>query len=75
MNKFSLINVSERKNGMVSGNWIQDITATKDEAFKRARDTEKANGNRIEVAVVEILGSKAPNYDYLTNIKEVVSNQ
>ncbi|WP_145142181.1 hypothetical protein [Paenibacillus sp. Y412MC10] len=75
MNKFSLINVSERKNGVVSGNWIQDITGTKDEAFKRARDTEKANGNRIEVAVVEGLSCNAPIYDYLINIKEVVSNQ
>lgn len=75
MNKFSLINVSERKGGLVSGNWIQDVTASKEEAFKRARDTEKANGNRIEVAVVERIGGSTPNYDYMTNIREVVSNK
>lgn len=75
MSKFSLINVSKRFNGLVSGVWLQDATGTKDEAFKRARDTEKANGNRIEVAVIEKMGGSTPNYSYLTNVKEVVSNK
>ncbi|MEC4565367.1 hypothetical protein L8C07_05370 [Paenibacillus sp. CMAA1739] len=74
MNKFSLVNVAERKNGRVSGVWLQDVTGTKNEAFKCARDTEKANGNRIEVAVVKRIEGSTPNYDYLTSIKEVVSN-
>jgi hypothetical protein len=72
MNKFSLINVSERKNGCVSGNWIQDVTGTIEDAFKKAKGTEKANGNRINVAVVERINSSTPNYDYLTNIKEII---
>lgn len=73
MNKFSLINVSERKNGLVSGNWIQDFTGTKEEAFQRAKDTEKANSYRISVAVVEKVGGSTPSYDYLTNLKEITN--
>lgn len=72
MNKFSLINVSERKNGLVSGNWIQDVTGTKKEAFIKAKYTEKANSNKIEVAVVARIIGSTPDYDYLTNIKEIV---
>lgn len=72
MKKFSLVNISKRENGMVSGVWIQDFTGSKEEVFKLARNTERANGNRIEIAVVERIGGSSPNYDYLTNIKEIV---
>lgn len=72
MKKFSLINVSERNNGKASGNWIQDVTGTKEEAFKRARATEKANSNRINVAVVERVNSSTPDYEYVSNVKEII---
>lgn len=73
MNKYSLINVSERKNGLVSGVWIQDFTGTKEGVLQMAKNTEKANGNRIDVAVVNCVGGSAPVYDYLTNIKEITN--
>lgn len=73
MKKFSLVNVSERKGELVSGVWIQDFTGSKEGAFRLAKDTEKANGNRIEIAVVERLGGSTPNYNYLTNIREIVN--
>jgi hypothetical protein len=75
MSKYSLLNVSERGNGLVSGVWLQDFTGTKDEAFKHARGTEKANGNRIEVAVVERIEGSTASYNYLTDVKEVVSDK
>jgi hypothetical protein len=75
MNKFSLINVSERKGLIVSGVWMQDFTGSKEEAFKRAESTKKANGNRIDVAVVERVGGSTPNYNYLTNIRVVMREE
>jgi hypothetical protein len=74
MHKFSLINVSERKEGLVSGVWLQDFNGDKEGAFKLAKNTEEANGNRIGVAIVERLGGGSPNYNYLTNVKEMIYN-
>ena len=51
-----LLQISESKNGLVSGTHVQWwCTCTLEEATKRARETEAANSNRIEVAVVEEL--------------------
>lgn len=50
---YSLINVFRERDGFVDGNWIQDFVGTLEEATQCARDTEKANGGRISVAVVE----------------------
>lgn len=53
---YMLLQISESKNGLVSGTHIQWCCAcTLEEAAKRARETEAANSNRIEVAVVEEL--------------------
>lgn len=71
MAKYSLIQVQERKNGRVSGYWIQDCVGTIEEAFERKEDTEKANSNRIEIAIVEQLTNGCPRWDYIRNIKEI----
>ena len=53
---YMLLQISESNNGLVSGTHIQWCCAcTLEEAAKRARETEAANSNRIEVAVVEEL--------------------
>lgn len=53
---YMLLQISESKNGLVSGTHIQWCCAcTLEEAAKRARETEAANSNRIEVAVIEEL--------------------
>lgn len=53
---YMLLQISESKNELVSGTHIQWCCAcTLEEAAKRARETEAANSNRIEVAVVEEL--------------------
>ena len=58
---FSLINVSSRDaEGLVTGNWIQDVIGTIDDAYNRARSTEEANGNKISVAVVKGLPGTNP---------------
>jgi hypothetical protein len=53
---YMLLQISESKDGLVSGTHVQWCCAcTLEEAAKRARETEAANSNRIEVAVVEEL--------------------
>ena len=53
---YMLLQISESKNELVSGTHIQWCCAcTLEEAAKRARETEAANSNRIEVAVIEEL--------------------
>ena len=51
---YMLLQISESKNGLVSGTHVQwCCSSTLEEAAKRARATEAANSSRIEVAVVE----------------------
>lgn len=53
---YMLLQISESKNGLVSGPHVQWCCAcTLEEAAKRARETEAANSDRIKVAVVEEL--------------------
>jgi len=60
---YSLINVIQIKKGYFSGVWVQHAHAvTLDEALERARATEKANSNRIIVAVVDKLSNCCPDY-------------
>lgn len=66
--KFSLVNVFEEKDGLVNGVWIQDHTGTLESATKAARDTERANSNRITVAVVDDLNYSYPNYYFRTGL-------
>ena len=58
--RFSLINVYQQRGNVVDGNWIQDFTGTLEEAIQEARDTERVNGGRITVAVVEGLAGSIP---------------
>ena len=54
----SLIDVVQQCGEIVEGTWIQNFTGPLDEAAQWARDTEKVNGGRIMVAVVdEIIGT------------------
>jgi hypothetical protein len=71
MGKYSLIQVSSRNNGLINGVWLQDCTGSLEEAFQRAKDTEKANSNRIEVAVVESVLGGSPNYSLKTGLEEI----
>ena len=53
---YMLLQITESKNGFVSGTHIEWCCAcTLEEAAKRARETEAVNSNRIEVAVVDEL--------------------
>ena len=53
---YMLLQISESKNGLVSGTHVQwCCSSTLEEAAKKTRATEAANSNRIEVAVVEEL--------------------
>lgn len=51
--KFSLIVVDKTRNdGHVDGSWVQDHIGTLESAIQAAIDTELANGNKIDIAVV-----------------------
>lgn len=50
---YSLICVYEENNGIVTGAWLQDVTGNLQKAKRFAKETEMANSNRINVAVVE----------------------
>ncbi len=68
--RYSLINVDSEASGLVDGTWMQDHTGTLETATQKARDTEKANSNRITVAVVEAL-SYIPDYDPKHGLKRL----
>ena len=53
--KYSLINVTNQYGKYVDGIWIQNFIGTLEEATQYGRETEKANSNRILVAVVNEL--------------------
>ena len=69
--KFSLINVYSENNGYISGNRIQDFTGCIFEAIKLVKDTEKANSNRIKVALIEEHPSTALHIE-VHNVKKIV---
>jgi hypothetical protein len=71
MTKFSLIQIYNEVDGFVDGVWLQDHTGSLDSAIRKANETEKANSNRIKVAVVERINSTTPDYDLLTNLIRV----
>lgn len=53
---YMLLQVDKEENGVVEGTHIQWCSACSlEEAAIRARETEKANGNHITVAVVDEL--------------------
>jgi len=66
--RFSLINVHKRSGSLVSGSWHQDHIGSLATATARARELETANGNKIDVAVVEELSSTTPALGFLTNL-------
>jgi len=69
--KYSLIQVDREYDGMVDGVWVQNHVGTIDSAAEVARATERANSNRITVAVVEDLGYSEPNYSFRTALKRL----
>lgn len=66
--KFSLVNVEKQEGKFVDGTWMQNHIGTLETATGKARATEKANSNRITVAVVEDLNYGMPNYSYRKNL-------
>lgn len=71
-NHHSIVTVIKEYNGLVDGVWVQHCMATTlEEATERARSTEKANSNRITVAVVEYLPFSCPNYCLMRGLKRL----
>jgi hypothetical protein len=70
MNRFSIINVSNREDGFVSGNWVVDVTGTLEEARERLAAINKANSNRLDLAVVEFTNGFS-QFQFITKAKEL----
>jgi hypothetical protein len=71
MSKFSLINVSSEKNGYVSGYWIQDHIGNLESANVLVSETNKANNNKLNIAIVEEISSTVPGLSIYTNLKRL----
>lgn len=68
--KLSLIQVfAESHDGKVSGTWLQDFNGTIEDAARKAKEAEAASFKKIQVAVVEEIGSS--NYDLIFGIKRL----
>lgn len=70
MNRFSIINVSKREDGFVSGNWVVNVTGTLEEARERLAAINKANSNRLDLAVVEFTNGFS-QFQFITKAKEL----
>ena len=72
LTKFTLINVCHESQGRVDGYWLQDCNGvTLEKAIERAQATERVNGNRIKVAVVEQIASSVPSALYYTDLEKL----
>ena len=69
--RYSLINVYREVSGFVDGVWIVDCTGTIDTASRKSKSIERANGNKIVVAVVESLNYSSPNFCFRTGLKRL----
>jgi hypothetical protein len=58
--KFSLIQITEEKDGKISGWWIQDHIGTLASARQKTDATEKANRNHIKIGIVEQVSTTVP---------------
>jgi hypothetical protein len=71
MSKFSLINISSEKNGYVSGYWIQDHIGNLESANVLVSETNKANNNKLNIAIVEKISSTVPGLSFYTGLKRL----
>lgn len=68
--KLSLIQVfAESHDGKVSGTWLQDVNGTIEDAARKAKEIEASSLTKIQVAVVEEVGSS--KYDLMFGIKRL----
>jgi hypothetical protein len=66
--KFSLINIIEQSGLLVSGYWLQDHFGSLASTIQAAHDTEAANSNKINVAVVDAVSSPCAYLSYWRNL-------
>lgn len=69
--RYSLINIVNEKDGLIDGVWLQNHIGTLETAEKAARNTEKANSNRIIVGVVEDINCSFPDYSLKKGLKRL----
>jgi hypothetical protein len=69
--KFSLISIIEQSGLLVSGYWLQDHFGSLASATQAARDTEAANSNKIDVAVVDAVSSPCADLSYWRNLTQL----
>lgn len=71
--KFSLFHIYKEENSFIDGIWLQGHIGTLETAIQVVIDTEKANSNKINVAVIE--GDNFSQYNYYYNLKRLDSKR
>ena len=72
---YSLINVSNENENFVDGVWIQNHTGNLESAILAARETEKANSNRVKVAVIESINGSCPDFRFVKHVQRLDINR
>jgi len=67
MSKFSLINISSKRQNKINGYWLQDHIGTLETAKQVAKETKKANSNKIDIAIILEVINTTPILDYFTD--------
>jgi hypothetical protein len=68
--RYSLINVSNDLNGLISGYWLIDKFGTLKEVKKYALETSAINKN-IDIAVVDLINRINPGLNFYVNLKRL----
>lgn len=69
---FSIVQVVKtRSNGNIDGCWLQDHVGTVESATRLAIDTEKVNGNKVDIAVVNQLYGDLHGDPYRIDLKRL----
>lgn len=65
--KFSIINVTQEKNGKIDGYWLQDHIGTLESAKRKAAEISAANEYKLDIAITAEIPYQDPA-NYLRNL-------
>jgi hypothetical protein len=69
--KYSLINIVDESNGVVSGYWLQNVQGSHADAVEVAQDILVANSGKISIAIVDELPHTTPHLNFHSGLKAV----
>ena len=69
--KFSIINVATKQGNRVNGLWLKNHIGTLESAKKEAREINKINSNRLDIAIVEEVSNTNPMLAYFNSLERL----